>query len=84
MIGSHGKGVTGRSLHCYYPSMACPILRFVFNRAYLGSFGTKSRASHEFERTRGKVTANMKRHILRPHRELVCFNARLHRMVHSC
>ncbi|GFS96974.1 hypothetical protein TNCV_4178361 [Trichonephila clavipes] len=31
--------------------------RFVSNRAYLGSFGTASWASHEFERPRGKVTA---------------------------
>ncbi|GFU57393.1 hypothetical protein TNCV_3635721 [Trichonephila clavipes] len=29
--------------------------RFVSNRAYLGSFGTASWASHEFERTRGKL-----------------------------
>ncbi|GFW44562.1 transposable element Tcb1 transposase [Trichonephila clavipes] len=35
--------------HCYYPSLACPIPRFVSNRAYLGSFGTASWASHEFE-----------------------------------
>ncbi|GFY05980.1 uncharacterized protein TNCV_3862841 [Trichonephila clavipes] len=26
--------------HCYYPSLACLIPRFVSNRAYLGSFGT--------------------------------------------
>ncbi|GFY33644.1 uncharacterized protein TNCV_4593561 [Trichonephila clavipes] len=36
-----------------------PIPRFVSNRAYLGSFGTASWASYEFEQTRGKVTANM-------------------------
>ncbi|GFW15379.1 hypothetical protein TNCV_3740831 [Trichonephila clavipes] len=29
--------------------LACLIPRFVFNRAYLGSFGTASWASHEFE-----------------------------------
>ncbi|GFW80552.1 uncharacterized protein TNCV_2416541 [Trichonephila clavipes] len=36
-------------LRTYYPSLACPIPRFVSNRAYLGSFGTVSCASHEFE-----------------------------------
>ncbi|PRD25954.1 UNVERIFIED_CONTAM: Transposable element Tcb2 transposase [Trichonephila clavipes] len=36
----------------------------------LGSFGTASWASHEFERTRGKVTANMERNITRHHTEL--------------
>ncbi|GFW06109.1 transposable element Tcb2 transposase [Trichonephila clavipes] len=40
-------------------TFACPIPRFVFLRAYLGSFGMASWASHEFERTRGKVTANV-------------------------
>ncbi|GFX15932.1 hypothetical protein TNCV_522391 [Trichonephila clavipes] len=48
------KGVTRLSLHCYYPFLACPIARFVSNRAYLGSFRTGSRASHEFKRTRCK------------------------------
>ncbi|GFU57008.1 hypothetical protein TNCV_1778821 [Trichonephila clavipes] len=33
------KGVTRLSPHCYYPSFACPVHRFVSNRAYLGSFG---------------------------------------------
>ncbi|GFT57938.1 uncharacterized protein TNCV_2768461 [Trichonephila clavipes] len=47
------------SPYCYYPSLACLIPRFVSNGAYLGSFGTASWASHECERTRGKVTANM-------------------------
>ncbi|GFW41975.1 transposable element Tcb1 transposase [Trichonephila clavipes] len=65
-----------RSPHCYYSSLACPIPRCVSNRAYQGSFGTASWASHEFERTRGKVTANMERNVLRHHTELVCLNAR--------
>ncbi|GFW64259.1 transposable element Tcb1 transposase [Trichonephila clavipes] len=60
------------SPHCYYPSFACPITRFVPNRAYLGLFGTASWASHEFERIRGKVTANMERNVSRYHTELVC------------
>ncbi|GFX08865.1 transposable element Tcb1 transposase [Trichonephila clavipes] len=33
----------------YYPFLACPIPRFVSNRAYLRSFGMASWASHEFE-----------------------------------
>ncbi|GFX02814.1 transposable element Tcb1 transposase [Trichonephila clavipes] len=48
-ILQHGKGVTRLSPHCYYPSFACPISRFVSNRAYLGSFGTANWTFHEFE-----------------------------------
>ncbi|GFW53462.1 RNA-directed DNA polymerase from mobile element jockey [Trichonephila clavipes] len=33
---SHGKGVTEQFLHCYYPSLACTIPRFVSILAYLG------------------------------------------------
>ncbi|GFX86785.1 uncharacterized protein TNCV_1409821 [Trichonephila clavipes] len=55
--------VTRLSPHCYYPSLACPMPRFVSNRAYLGSFGTVSWASYEFDRTRNKVTANMERNV---------------------
>ncbi|GFW13573.1 uncharacterized protein TNCV_1210391 [Trichonephila clavipes] len=57
--------------------------RFVSNRAYLGSFGMASWASHEFERTRGKVTANMERNVSRHHTESVCLNARSYRIVYS-
>ncbi|GFX81327.1 uncharacterized protein TNCV_2513161 [Trichonephila clavipes] len=60
-----------------------PIPRFISNGAYLGSFGTVSWASHEFERNRGKVTANMERNVLRQHTEPVCLNARSYRIVHS-
>ncbi|GFV02348.1 transposable element Tcb1 transposase [Trichonephila clavipes] len=70
------KGVTRLSLHCFYPSLACPIPRFVSNQAYRGSFGTVSWASHEFERARGNVTAIMERNISRYDTELVCLNAR--------
>ncbi|GFY22078.1 transposable element Tcb1 transposase [Trichonephila clavipes] len=80
---SRGKGVTRLSSHCYYPSLACPIPRFVSNQAYLGSFGTVNCVSHEFERTRGKVTANMERDVSRHHTELVCLNARSYRIMHS-
>ncbi|GFS80728.1 transposable element Tcb1 transposase [Trichonephila clavipes] len=80
---SHGKGVTRLSLHCYYPSLSCPIPRFVTNRAYLGSFGMVSWASYEFERTRGKVTANMERNVSRYHTELECLNARSYCIIHS-
>ncbi|GFY28802.1 uncharacterized protein TNCV_4719381 [Trichonephila clavipes] len=62
---SHGKGVTGLKLYCYYPFLAFPIPRFVSNQAYLGTFGTTSWVSHEFERARDKVTANMERNVLR-------------------
>ncbi|GFV39132.1 transposable element Tcb2 transposase [Trichonephila clavipes] len=37
--------------------------------------GTASWASHEFERTRGKETANMLRNVSRRHTKLVCLNA---------
>ncbi|GFW04127.1 transposable element Tcb1 transposase [Trichonephila clavipes] len=70
-------------MHCYNPFLASLILGFLSNRAYLASFGTASWASHEFERTRGKVTANMERNVSRHHTELVCLNARSYRVVHS-
>ncbi|GFT23155.1 uncharacterized protein TNCV_1858761 [Trichonephila clavipes] len=60
------------SSHCYYLYLACPIPRFVSNRAYLGSFGTASWASLEFKRTRCKVLANMEQNISRHHTKLVC------------
>ncbi|GFV73405.1 hypothetical protein TNCV_3389211 [Trichonephila clavipes] len=53
----YGKDVTRLSPHCYYPSLACLIHRFVSNRTHLGSFGMASWVFHEFERTRGKFTA---------------------------
>ncbi|GFT95336.1 transposable element Tcb1 transposase [Trichonephila clavipes] len=66
--------------HCAPPSIdpwhhdnpVIPI--FVYNRAYLASFGMASWASHEFERTRGKVTANMERNVSKHHTELVYLN----------
>ncbi|GFT03022.1 transposable element Tcb1 transposase [Trichonephila clavipes] len=79
---SHGKGITRLSPHCYYPSLACPIPKCVSNRAYLGSFGTASWASLEFERTKGKATANMERNVSKHHTELVCRNVRSYRIVH--
>ncbi|GFS79692.1 transposable element Tcb1 transposase [Trichonephila clavipes] len=65
------------------PFLGLPNLRFVSNRAYLGSFGTASWASHEFERTRRKVTANMERNVSRHHTELVCLNARSYYILQS-
>ncbi|GFX34439.1 uncharacterized protein TNCV_3656771 [Trichonephila clavipes] len=62
----------------------CRIPSFFQNLAYLGSFGMESWASHEFERTRGKVTANMERNVSRHHTEIVCRNSRSSRLVHSC
>ncbi|GFY11567.1 uncharacterized protein TNCV_4230361 [Trichonephila clavipes] len=59
MLGLTRKGLTRLSPHCYCPSLAYPILRFVSNRAYLASFGSASWTSHDFERTRDNVTANM-------------------------
>ncbi|GFT03291.1 transposable element Tcb1 transposase [Trichonephila clavipes] len=64
-------------------SLACSIPRFVFHRAYLESYGTASWASHKFERTRGKVTANMELNVSRHPTELVCLNAQSYRIVHS-
>ncbi|GFW75205.1 transposable element Tcb1 transposase [Trichonephila clavipes] len=64
-------------------TLTSPIPKFVSNRAYLGSFETVNWESHEFERTRGKVTANMLLNISRHHAELVCLNSRSYRIVHS-
>ncbi|GFT59106.1 uncharacterized protein TNCV_186761 [Trichonephila clavipes] len=49
----------------------------------LGLFGTASWASHELDRSTGKVTANMERNVTRHHTELVYLNARSYLIVHS-
>ncbi|GFX02784.1 hypothetical protein TNCV_4437661 [Trichonephila clavipes] len=49
----------------------------------LGSFGMVSGASHELERTRGKVTANIERNVSIHHTEHLFLNARSYRIVHS-
>ncbi|GFS70074.1 transposable element Tcb1 transposase [Trichonephila clavipes] len=77
------KSVIRLSPHCYYLFLACPIPRFVSNRAYLRPFEMKRRTSHEFERTRGKITANIERNVSRHHTELVGPNARSYSIVHS-
>ncbi|GFT97149.1 uncharacterized protein TNCV_3858121 [Trichonephila clavipes] len=38
-LGLTRQGVTRLSLHCYYPSLVCPIPRFVSNRAYSDNLG---------------------------------------------
>ncbi|GFY30456.1 uncharacterized protein TNCV_3522191 [Trichonephila clavipes] len=38
---SHDKGVTKLFTHCYYPSLACSIPRFVFSQAYLDRLGLR-------------------------------------------
>ncbi|GFV11076.1 uncharacterized protein TNCV_2718201 [Trichonephila clavipes] len=83
MLGLTQQGCHKTSPYCYYLSLACSIPRFVSNRAYLGSFGMANWTSHEFERTRGKVTANMERNVSRHHTELLCLDARSYRIVHS-
>ncbi|GFX22256.1 uncharacterized protein TNCV_2950971 [Trichonephila clavipes] len=66
------------------PFLAWPIPRFISNREYLGLFRTASWKSHESERSRGKVTANMERKVSIHHTELVCLKARSYGIVHSC
>ncbi|GFW80535.1 transposable element Tcb1 transposase [Trichonephila clavipes] len=70
-------------LRTYYPSLAGPIPRIVCFRAYLGSFGMSSWASHEFGRTRGKVTVNMERNVSRHQEKLVYLNTRSFCIVQS-
>ncbi|GFV28146.1 transposable element Tcb1 transposase [Trichonephila clavipes] len=76
--GCH-KTVSALSL----PFLGLPDPQFVSNRAYMGSLGMASWASHEFELTRCKVTANMERNVSRHPTELACFNARSYRIAHS-
>ncbi|GFV97644.1 transposable element Tc1 transposase [Trichonephila clavipes] len=59
-LASHNKGVTRLST-LLLPFLGLPDPQIVTNRKYLGSFRTLSWASYEFERTRGKGTANMER-----------------------
>ncbi|GFS59465.1 transposable element Tcb1 transposase [Trichonephila clavipes] len=80
---SQDKGITRLYQQCYYPSLDCPIPRFVSNQAYLVEFGTVSWASHEFEGARAKVAANMERNVSKHHTELLCLNARSYLIVHS-
>ncbi|GFV29370.1 transposable element Tcb1 transposase [Trichonephila clavipes] len=77
------KVVTRLSPHCYYPSSACLIPRFFSNRTCLVSFDMASWASYKFERTKGRVTANMERNVSGRYTELVCLNARSYRIMHS-
>ncbi|GFV45578.1 transposable element Tcb2 transposase [Trichonephila clavipes] len=49
-----------------------PIFRS--NPAYLGSFGTASWLSYEFEQTRVKITANMELNVSRHNTKLLCLN----------
>ncbi|GFX03824.1 transposable element Tcb1 transposase [Trichonephila clavipes] len=79
---SPGKGVTRLSPHYYYPSLTFPIPRFVSNIAYLGLFRRASWAFHEFERSRGNVSANRERNVSGNHTEFVCLNARSYRIGH--
>ncbi|GFV51217.1 hypothetical protein TNCV_2545661 [Trichonephila clavipes] len=55
----------------------------VLNRLQRRSFGTAIWVSHEFERTRGKVTANMEQNVSRHHTEHVGLDVRSNHMVHS-
>ncbi|GFV31998.1 transposable element Tcb1 transposase [Trichonephila clavipes] len=79
----HMARVSQYSYYCYYSSLTCLIPRFVSNKSYLGPFGTASWASHEFEQTTGKVTANMERNASRHLTELACLNARSYCFAHS-
>ncbi|GFV85253.1 uncharacterized protein TNCV_928841 [Trichonephila clavipes] len=82
MLGLTQKGCYKAVSALLLPFLSLPDPQFVTNRAYLRSFGSAIWASHEFERTRGKVTTNMKRNVSR-HTELGCLNARSYRIVHS-
>ncbi|GFU78913.1 uncharacterized protein TNCV_307541 [Trichonephila clavipes] len=79
---SHGKGVTRLPPHCYYPSLACRIPRFVSNRAYLASFGTVSWVSHELEARLQQIWNEMSEDIIQilyasmPDRTASCIRAR--------
>ncbi|GFV77026.1 uncharacterized protein TNCV_690961 [Trichonephila clavipes] len=79
-------GLTWQGCHKTVSTMLLPILGLPYSQICLQSSISgiiwASWASHEFERTRGKVTANMKRNISRHHTELVCLNARSYRIVH--
>ncbi|GFS68317.1 uncharacterized protein TNCV_5029101 [Trichonephila clavipes] len=63
-MASHGKGVTRLSPYCNYPFLACPITKFVSNRAYLGSFAMASWASHELESRLQKTWNEMSQDII--------------------
>ncbi|GFY34556.1 uncharacterized protein TNCV_3095381 [Trichonephila clavipes] len=68
-------GLTRQGCHKTVSSLLVPFLGLpdpqICLQSYLGSFETSRWASHEFERSRGKVTANMERNVSRHHTELV-------------
>ncbi|GFW51646.1 uncharacterized protein TNCV_4213221 [Trichonephila clavipes] len=65
------------------PFIGLPDPQICLQFSISGIICTANCASHEFERTRGKVTANMERNVSSHHTELVCLNARSYRIVHS-
>ncbi|GFY12357.1 hypothetical protein TNCV_284601 [Trichonephila clavipes] len=70
------------SPYCYYPSLV-PDPQICLQSSLSGNIWDGELASHEFERTRVKVTENMERNFSRHHTEPVCLNARSYRIVHS-
>ncbi|PRD26704.1 UNVERIFIED_CONTAM: hypothetical protein NCL1_37418 [Trichonephila clavipes] len=70
---SRGKGVTRLSLHCYYAFWLARSDMSLISISGIIWDGA-SWASHVFERTTGKVTANLERNVSR-HTKLLWFNA---------
>ncbi|GFY20074.1 uncharacterized protein TNCV_2147671 [Trichonephila clavipes] len=65
------------------PFLVLPDPHICHQSSISGIIGTASWASHEFERTRDKVTTSMERNVLRHHTELLCLNNRSYRIEHS-
>ncbi|GFT58730.1 uncharacterized protein TNCV_1360891 [Trichonephila clavipes] len=83
MLGITRKVYYKTTSHCYYPSLACPIPRFVSNQAYLGTFRAKSWESQEFERASGKAKANMERNVSRHHTDILRLNEQSCQVIYS-
>ncbi|GFT20132.1 uncharacterized protein TNCV_1945671 [Trichonephila clavipes] len=64
MLGFIRQGCHKTASALLLPFLGLPDPQIFSNRANLGSFMSANWASHEFERTRGKVTANMERDII--------------------
>ncbi|GFT38874.1 uncharacterized protein TNCV_1585661 [Trichonephila clavipes] len=83
MLGLTRQGCHKTVSALLLPFLGLPNSQIRLQSSISGIIGTVRWASHELERTRGKVTANTERNVSRHHTELVCLNARSYRIVPS-
>ncbi|GFV81658.1 transposable element Tcb1 transposase [Trichonephila clavipes] len=78
---SHTARVSQDYLRTVATFLGLPDPQIYLQLSISGILWVGKRASHEFERTRGKVTAIMERNVSRHHTKLVCLNTRWYHIV---